>query len=222
MTRLWLLGVLGAGLLGVIAWELAPSHGDDGLPVAAARRPPLPQATAVEGQAARQDWVATSLARPIFSPDRRPAPVAASQAGGTAAAEPPRLTGIMITPTGSHAIFAAGERLLVVAEGAVVGGFTVTRIAGDQVVVTGPLGSRSLRPSFSAAGAAAPSAAPGTAPAFAAMPAPSGLDILRNAARQAGSANPAAGGPVPGVDQTLTGPIAAPPQPGRPGGTPIR
>ncbi len=200
---LW--GLLGATLLAVIAVELIDAPADQVPNLAAPRRPQAAGAAVPTGP--NREWIAQSLARPLFAPDRRPAP----EAAGPGLSGPPRLTGIMITPAGRSAIFVAGERQLVVQVGGVIGAFTVRDIAEQQVMLTGPSGPLVLRPSFGADGAPTGAAA-GTAAAFNADVAPSGLDILRNAARQAPPV-PGAAAPQPGVEQTGGGGPPAQPRP---------
>lgn len=199
--------LLGATLLAVIGVEMIDGAEEPVPSLAAPRRPAQAGAAAAAAAAtgSNREWIAQSLARPLFSPDRRPLPDAA----GPGLSGPPRLSGIMITPAGRSAIFVVGERQLVVPVGGVIGAFTVRSIDEQQVLLSGPAGPLLLRPSFSPEGAVAgPRAAAGTAAAFSAELAPSGLDILRNAARQA---PPADGGvaPRPGVDQTGGGRPAA-------------
>jgi general secretion pathway protein N len=141
-------------------------------------------------QSASDALVARILARPLFAPDRRPAPPAAGPAGGS---QPtlPRLSGVLVSSTDRFAIFAAVDgKLLVAREGGPAGPFLVMRIAPDEVTVLGPGGRQALHPRFSAAladaksvakvaGAAA--AAPATTAAPLAAPAggPSILDQLQ-------------------------------------------
>lgn len=90
-------------------------------------------------------WVATALARPLFSRDRKPTPVAA-KSGGPAFASLPRLSGVVIGPSGKTAIFAGGEnsKPIAVDEGKTLGPYTVQAITPNAVTVTGPEGERSL------------------------------------------------------------------------------
>ncbi len=99
----------------------------------------------------RGEWVSTTLARPLFSPDRRP-PAAA---GVPASVDIPRLSGILITPSGRSAIFApAGAGKPVVAtEGTALGPYIVKLIGPDEVTIVGPSGPRSLHPAFDPASA---------------------------------------------------------------------
>ena len=95
-------------------------------------------------------WTATSLARPLFAPGRRPPTQATAAAKpGTLAPDLPRIAGTMVTPAGRRAIFAAkGDKPLVVGEGAQVGAFTVQSIKAGQVTLLGPEGVRVLSPTF--------------------------------------------------------------------------
>lgn len=218
------LGLLAAGLAAAIGLQVTSFWGSEVGDLAAPRRPAEPTAPRPRGDEGRgADLLARSLARPLFNPDRRPTPEI-GRAGGALSPEMPRLTGILVTANGRHAIFASGDRSIVVGEGESIGGFRVTGISGEQIAVEGPQGPRILRPSFVPAGAEGTGrggSAAGTEAAFNANPAPSGLDILRNAARQAaaprpGSALPA---PAPGAGQTGVGNL---PAPARPQGVPTR
>jgi len=152
-VRLPLLIVLAALLAGALAaaWTMP---GD--LP-AIVRPAPVPSRVAPPALPEGAAWERTVLARPLFSPTRRPPPPEAAGADPAAAA-PPRLAGVIIGPDGRRAIFdPAGGKPTVAAEGARIGGFTVTAIEADRVTVAGEGGTRVLRPVF--AGAAHPRAA---------------------------------------------------------------
>ena len=206
MTRLpfLLLGLVGAVLAASIAHQL--DNGTVRDPISAIGRPALPAAavppgTPVGDAVATGERVATILARPLFSPDRRPpASIAGDPSSG--GAEPPRLAGILVQRAERRAIFAGVEegRPLVLREGDRLGPFTVQEITPAQVTVLGPAGPRVLRPSFDGSTAAARPAGPatGTEMPFVRLPTPSGMDILRNAARLA---PPQEGAPPPGTDQ---------------------
>jgi hypothetical protein len=146
MNRIVLLAGLAVLLGGVLAAELLPDAPPTDAPLVpeaglAVPAPPAP-ASAVPDPAR---WVDVLLARPLFSPGRRPAAEAAS-----AGAELPRLAGIIITPAGRRAIFAAAGagRPSVLAEGERIGGYVVRSIAPAQVVVSGPEGDRVIHPSL--------------------------------------------------------------------------
>jgi hypothetical protein len=89
-------------------------------------------------------WAATALARPLFSRDRKPTPLAAATGGAPALAVLPRLTGVIIGPFGHTAIFAApaGGRPIAVSEGKTVGPYRIETIAPGGVTVAGPGGER--------------------------------------------------------------------------------
>lgn len=225
MSRLpfFLLGLLATALSAAILLQFDPAGSDPaGLPQPAPRgtapvAAPVPGSGPAPGQAA--GWVAATLARPLFSPDRRPPPI--DGAARPADAPLPRLTGTLVTTAGRSAIFAGAEAPVVVGEGGRIGTFTVHLIESGRVTLLGPDGQRTLRPSFDPTprGARSPTtvsgalplppvpsepprgspsagtsvggggAAEGTVP-FEQNTAPSGLDILRNAARNPPAAVP--------------------------------
>ena len=133
----------------------------------------LPTLAAPHAPATRPGTTAelqTILARPLFSPDRRPPPAAATAPVAAGAPPPalPRLAGILLDGNQRSVIFAAaaGMRPLVVTEGGEVNGFRVQSIEDGQVTVIGPDGPRILHPTFDptppqAQAAAGPAAIPG-------------------------------------------------------------
>lgn len=141
--------VIVAGLASIIAWEIGNAPTADvasphpSVAVAGARVP--------ASEADRTgDWVATVLARPLFSPDRRPA-VDTATVAGTSLPGLPRLSGILVGPFGRQAIFAAsGRKPIVVEEGAKIDAYTVKSIDATQVRLLGPNGMQVLKPSFQA------------------------------------------------------------------------
>jgi hypothetical protein len=88
-------------------------------------------------------WVAVAVARPLFSRDRKPTPVAA-KSGGPLLSSLPRLTGVVIGPFGRTAIFAEGDnhKPIAVNEGKTLGPYTVQAIQPGRVTVTGPEGEQ--------------------------------------------------------------------------------
>jgi hypothetical protein len=92
------------------------------------------------------DWQREILARPLFSPTRRPVETAA--VSGL-----PRLTGIVVTGSERIAIFAApaNEHPIVAQAGAHVGAYEVKTIADTGVTVVGPGGTTLIRPIFDVA-----------------------------------------------------------------------
>lgn len=144
--------LVAAALSVMILLELRgrPREGEATTPFPAASLPPTAPsrpAGSDPGQAAQR--VATSLARPLFSPSRRP-PAASPAMLGAAAPSLPRVAGVVITASGRRAIFATknGAKPLVVGEGGQVGAFTVQSIRAGQVTVLGPEGERVLKPAF--------------------------------------------------------------------------
>ena len=143
-------GVAMAALAGVIGLELRgrvphepPTSVD---PVGwLAEVSPVPASGDVPSdQASRR--VATILARPLFSPNRRPDKVASDGARTGLA----RLTGIIVSSAGKSAIFAgaAGSKAAVVGEGARIGLYLIESIDAGGVTIVGPNGQRVLHPTF--------------------------------------------------------------------------
>ena len=94
------------------------------------------------------NWLEQILARPLFSPGRRPVEVAAAGVAGL-----PRLTGVVVTGSQRIAIFApASNGHPIIAEsGAHIGEYEVKGITDAGVTVAGPHGTTLLRPAFDAA-----------------------------------------------------------------------
>jgi hypothetical protein len=95
-----------------------------------------------------QAWVGPILARPLFSPDRRPA---AGMDDAAAAGVPglPRLTGILVGPFGRSAIFASNaSKPIVLGEGGRIDAYTVQSIDAAEVQLDGPSGVQRLQPAF--------------------------------------------------------------------------
>jgi hypothetical protein len=107
----------------------------------AAKSPPGPGA---KGRSAQQ--VSVILARPLFTPGRRPEAADAAAASVDLA----RLTGILVGPSGKAAIFAgrSGGKPVVIEEGARIGRYVIGTIEANAVTVIGPEGTRVLHPSF--------------------------------------------------------------------------
>jgi hypothetical protein len=161
--------VLACLLALLLLYELLPARGGGALPAIPDRRI---AATADDTAARAAGWAALILARPLFRADRRPLAVLTTGAGDET---PPRLSAIVITATGSSAIFInADGSASVLAAGGHDGAFEVRAITPDSVRLDGPAGGLTLHPQF-AAGAAAASAtgAPG---ATAAAPARNRFD----------------------------------------------
>ena len=131
-------------------------------------------------QPAINQLTATILARPLFSPTRRPAEIDPTDHSETPLSDM-RLTGILITPDQHLAIFApAGGKPLVRSEGEMIGDWRIESIATQSVSLTGPTGATTLEPkadpNLVRVQAAQPAAAPPPQTAAAAanpQPAPS-------------------------------------------------
>jgi hypothetical protein len=153
MTRLLLL--LCGALVVVIAAEIAPGHPADGEfgPAAAVRTAGGPvRGGSRPAEPALVRWVADILDRPLFAPDRRPAPGAPTAA---AAIGVPHLTGIIVTPDDAAAIFRQAEdaKSLVARRGDSVGGWVVSTIAANGVTLRKADDRITVMPQFDAAGA---------------------------------------------------------------------
>jgi hypothetical protein len=114
--------------------------------------PEKPSSKSVEAPAVQNDrpaisqLTATILARPLFSPTRRPPEAAGTDNSGTPLSDL-RLTGILITPDQRLAIFSpAGGKPLVRSEGDMVSDWRIDSIASQSVSLTGPTGATTLEP----------------------------------------------------------------------------
>ena len=188
--------ILTAGVLGgIIALELGQRMPDsDAMVPATATRPAAPTAPApaslldADGAAGR---VTAVLARPLFSPGRRPAAQAAAGPAGTAAL--PRMSAVIVTPEGRRAIFASGaDSFVVVSEGGRVGAYDVRSIEVGRVTLAGPDGTRVVTPEFSKL----PPRAAGPAPSLPSLP---GLPGLQGLAGLPGMDGPPPPPAVPGA-----------------------
>jgi hypothetical protein len=149
-AQLLTLGIVAATQVWIIDIELRSGALDEapasGSPVR--EQPQSPPAssssTAPSDQVARH--VATILARPLFSPSRRPPAVGAS----STATSLTRLTGVILSPAGKNAIFAGpvGAKPLVIGEGDRISRFLVERIEVGAVILTGAEGEQVLHPAY--------------------------------------------------------------------------
>jgi hypothetical protein len=139
------LGIVAAGAGTLI---VGPTLDDDPMqsPSGSARHVVSRQASPNAAVEQLQQWMTVSLARPLFVPDRRPAARSGDAAGTTAL---PRLSGILITPSDSSAIFTAVDgKPEVVTKGGRVGDYLVQSISVGEVVLIGPDGRQVLHPTF--------------------------------------------------------------------------
>ena len=103
------------------------------------QRHPDPQQTAKD--------VATSLARPLFSPSRRPPETVKSEGPADPELSDVRLTGIVIEPDRRLAIFAvAGAKPRTLLLGEALNGWKIDSISPEEVALSGPGGTRTLQP----------------------------------------------------------------------------
>jgi hypothetical protein len=141
------MSLLVVGLSGAILYEVADRQTQPAGVVAEPSR--LPNAGRGESTAPRQSDVDGKLndilARPVFSPGRRPTDVGSHSVAGLA-----RLTGIVVTGSRKMAIFAgpAGGKPIVVEEGAHINAYELRAITESNVTVLGPEGTTVITPNF--------------------------------------------------------------------------
>ena len=149
-----LIAVLGL----VLSWELATPE-DRAAPAdpASVAGPSKATRTTADKSAPREfdaealaDIAASVTARPLFSPTRRPSSRSDKAVGSAAAREElPRLTGVIVGPSGGWAIFAGADgKSHAAAAGDAIGAFKVRAIGPGVVTLTGSEGDRVLRPSY--------------------------------------------------------------------------
>jgi hypothetical protein len=143
------LAALAATLLAVIGYESRSVRGVEA--TAELRRGPPFAPTATEAVPVAHDRsaeLATILARPLFQPDRRPAPEAA------ASPKLGRLAGIIVSGTEKRLIFAgsSGGKPIVLKEGDHVDADVVQSISDEHAALSGPDGVKFITPSFDSKG----------------------------------------------------------------------
>jgi hypothetical protein len=124
----------------MVAWEIDIEPGRDVSPAAAppAWRGAPPSGPVTPGAAEQAGhWAATALARPLFSPNRRPSTEAVA-----AGDQPLKLQGTIVVPAARLAIFAppGGGKSVVVRERDRMGGLGIDEIRPGEVAATGPDG----------------------------------------------------------------------------------
>jgi hypothetical protein len=146
------LGVIATALAGSLVLEAASEDTGSESVVATAQPAAIMPSNQSDGFPADHTaaWVATALSRPLFSPDRRPPRQAVAVVAAPVLADLPRLSGILITPSGRSAIFApsGGGKPVVATEGTTLGPYVVRAIEPEQVTLVGPKGSRVVHPAF--------------------------------------------------------------------------
>lgn len=139
-------GLVALALGGIIALEVTtgvspPDRRPGSETPVPARPPPGPVATA--DQTGR--LLSEILARPVFSPDRRPVASAAARTSGLS-----RLTGVIVDGPQRIAIFASpsGGRATAAREGERIGAYEMREITSAGVTVLGPEGTMVITPTF--------------------------------------------------------------------------
>jgi hypothetical protein len=153
MKQIWLSASLGIVLAGVLAWQLT---GVPAAPAPAATAAPTgqaPEAPATDEAEANRKMLshaaAEALARPLFSPIRRPDAERRSIAAVAAPGGLPRLAGIIVAPGGRRALFVdSNSKIRSVAEGEIMGKFTIQRIQPGSVVLSDSDGERVIRTAY--------------------------------------------------------------------------
>ncbi len=151
-----------AALIGVLAVELRSLSVDDQPAILAPTPLRIQSHPAAAPSGVQRDAMAAILARPLFSPGRRPAALPTASAALPAAL--PRLSGTIVHGADRSVIFvpASGGKPLVAHEGAVVGGYTVQAIQAGRVTLAGPDGVHVLWLAFGPQSPAVRSNAVGT------------------------------------------------------------
>ena len=212
----------------IVAELLGASGGPDRVPVVESRRGDAPLTQSVRPTRS-EDLLAATLARPLFSPSRRP-PMGA---GDTMPPDPGnnRLTGIVIEPDRRVAVFAvSGAKPLILTEGESISGWQIESITASQVSLVSRSGTKILQPTLDPnppaprpagranAAAAQPVGAPAVpgrpGPPQARTPAEQTPNVPRNLT-QSGRASPLANAPAVSQTAPTRGPrmIAPPGQP---------
>jgi len=162
-AALAVLAVGACGLTATLAWELGAFASADAR-IAARPRAAIAAAPAEVMADHTGEWISAILARPVFSPDRRPVAEIASTPGVRSPQGLPRLSGVLVGPFGRSAIFEVdGRRPLVVDEGGRIDTWTVGTIEADAVQISGLGGTRTVRPSFASSASAITTGTPGVA-----------------------------------------------------------
>jgi hypothetical protein len=153
---LWAVGALAVLLTVQLARELAPQDAVVEKSPARAAATVAAKATLTAATPDRSDqWAGELTSRPPFNPSRRGD---AARAGGLgAAAELPRLAGLVVSDGIKRAIFQpVGQHPPIIAdEGGTVEGWTIEAITADSVTLSGPGGTRTLHPKFDMEGGTA-------------------------------------------------------------------
>ncbi|APH60122.1 hypothetical protein [Granulibacter bethesdensis] len=144
---------------GIVRLVFAPDGSHVGSEQGTVAKTPIP-ATPPLPAFAPEEAVKVILARPLFAPRRRPAPISETGHIGL-----PRLTGIITGPGDRKAIFAGEPHSIAISAGGSIEGYTVTSIEAGTVTLSGPVGTMTLHPQRAADNAVTtPSQSTTTAP----------------------------------------------------------
>jgi hypothetical protein len=122
--------------------------------------------------------ISAILARPLFSPTRRPPQTASNPISSNFDLGGARLTGIIVAPGERLAIFdIKGSKPVVLSEGETVGGWRVDSIASSEVSLVGPGGVKTMQPKLDPAHPVSSNAAASPARAQPVPPPPSDAPI---------------------------------------------
>ena len=141
--------LFGCGLFGaVIFLELTSNPGGGKMAIAVPKRPaPVLAAAAPQRKEALDKLVTVILARPLFSPTRRPAADSGGGANPDVALADARLTGIITQEKLRLAIFAIrGKKPLALSVGDSVSGWRIESISPKAIALRGPGGLRTVEP----------------------------------------------------------------------------
>jgi hypothetical protein len=146
------LGLVAAALAGIIVmeWRVGERRDEQAPPhVSASPTGERSQQVAVSKTNDTSASIDTILARPLFTPGRRPPSQPHAEPAPTTKAALPRLAGVLVSPAGKAAIFAGGDtKPVVVHEGGRLGAYTVQSIEPGRVTLLGPGGTVVLQPTF--------------------------------------------------------------------------
>jgi hypothetical protein len=146
-----LLSVLIAGSLfgAIVYFELQPTAADDEVVATLKGVPEVAKPSPRQQDPRIGDPVAIALAKPLFSPTRRPPQSTQAGAAEDNDLADTRLAGIVTTPARRLAIFAVkGDKPLKRVEGDEVSGWRIESITPREVSLSGPSGTKTLQPKF--------------------------------------------------------------------------
>jgi hypothetical protein len=130
----------------VLYLELGPNAAGEKVAIEMPAPANAPRPVRPQQKSRHRELVTAILARPLFSPTRRPEEIASGADAGPDLADA-RLTGIVTLPPLKLAIFAIkGAKPLMLGEGETVSGWRIDSIAPAEIALTGPGGTQTMRP----------------------------------------------------------------------------